>query len=114
VYLLVFVDVGTRVFMLKALPTRGAAEIACTISNEVYLRGMAPKVCKYHEGAILNAGGHSCVTAVHIICKENARGALQQPDKWIPVALILALYSSDRFVTMVWWSTHSCWERRRY
>jgi transposase InsO family protein len=44
VYLLVIMDVGTREFMLKALPTRGAAKIARTIFNKVYLRGMAPKV----------------------------------------------------------------------
>ncbi len=44
VYLLVIMDVGTREFTLKALPTRAATKIARTIFNKIYLRGMAPKM----------------------------------------------------------------------
>jgi transposase InsO family protein len=44
VYLLVIMDVGTREFILKALPTREAKKIARTIFNKIYLRGMAPKM----------------------------------------------------------------------
>ncbi len=91
VYLLVIMDVGTREFTLKALPTRGAIKIARTIFNKIYLRGMAPKmfqsdlakefVANIMQELFAILGGAVSAQQPVSPADQHARGALQQDHR---------------------------------